>query len=46
MDVFDEVTVPHHRLDEIFSTIVSSCNYGILKHENEGKLFDRVLEKL
>src|SRR3989344_9107440 len=46
MDVFSEITAPAHRLKEKFDAIVNSVDYGFLKKENHGKLFDIALEKL
>jgi hypothetical protein len=46
MDVFDKITVPHNTLHEVFPIIINSCNYGVLKHEENGKLFDIVMGKL
>ncbi|MCX6790741.1 MAG: hypothetical protein NTV62_00930 [Candidatus Gribaldobacteria bacterium] len=46
MDIFNEVTIDRHQLADFFPVIVNSCNYGLLKHENNGKLFEITLEKL
>jgi hypothetical protein len=46
MDVFNEITLPYHKLDEIFPVLVNSCDYGAMKHEQDGLLFDKVLEKI
>jgi FMN phosphatase YigB (HAD superfamily) len=46
MDVFSQVTVPRHRLLERFSAIVNSCDYGCLKHEDGGRLFEVALALL
>lgn len=46
MDIFDRVTVKVHKLNEIFPVIINSCNYGIMKEDYEGKLFDIALERL
>ncbi len=46
MDVFAKITAPRHQLEEKFDVIVSSADYGFLKKENNGKLFDIALEQL
>lgn len=46
MDVFSELVVPHHHLDIYFPLIVNSCEHGLLKKDEGGKLFDIALEKL
>jgi hypothetical protein len=46
MDVFNETTIPYNRLDEVFPIIVNSCDYGTMKHEQEGLLFDKAMERL
>jgi FMN phosphatase YigB (HAD superfamily) len=46
MDIFNEVTIQHHKLAEFFPVIINSCDYGLLKHEKEGELFEIALEKL
>jgi len=46
MDIFNTVTVSKHGLDKVFPVIVNSCDYGMMKHEHEGRLFDIALEKL
>jgi FMN phosphatase YigB (HAD superfamily) len=46
MDVFNEITVPEKGLDAVFPVIVNSFDYGLLKHEENGKMFDIALEKL
>lgn len=43
MDVFSEITIPHHRLNTIFDSIINSAEHGVLKKEENGKLFDYVL---
>ena len=40
MDVFSEITVSNHRLDKLFDVIVNSADYGRLKKDNNGELFD------
>ncbi len=44
MDVFNEMTVP--RLNDTFPVIINSADYGILKQDREGELFDIALERL
>lgn len=44
MDVFNKVTIP--RLKGVFPVIVNSADYGLLKQESDGKLFDIALELL
>jgi len=46
MDVFDEIIVKQHQLANIFPVIINSSNHGILKHEENGKLFDIAMERL
>lgn len=46
MDIFTEITVPHHRLNELFNVVINSADYGILKNENNGQLFDVALSAL
>jgi FMN phosphatase YigB (HAD superfamily) len=46
MDVFQEIVVPRNALDQVFPVIVSSCDYGCLKEEENGRLFDVALEML
>lgn len=40
MDVFSEITVGEHQLDKLFDIIVNSADYGRLKKDNNGGLFD------
>jgi FMN phosphatase YigB (HAD superfamily) len=46
MDVFTSITVPKNKLDEIFDVVVSSDKYGLLKKDNNGKLYDIAMKKL
>lgn len=46
MDVFTTLTVPNHKLDKIFKVIVNSADHGLLKTDQQGKLFDIVMEKI
>lgn len=46
MDVFSAVIIKNHSLDKIFPVIVNSSDYGIMKHDENGRLFDIAMEKL
>ncbi len=46
MDVFSEITVANHKLSKLFEVIVNSSDYGMLKKDNYGELFDVVLAQL
>lgn len=46
MDVFSQITIKNHRLDEVFPVIVNSSDYGILKSDDNGKLFDIAHDQL
>ncbi len=46
MDVFSTVVVKQHKLNEIFDSVINSADYGCLKAEQNGKLFDVALEIL
>lgn len=46
MDVFSDITIKNHKLDDVFEAIINSADYGILKKDDNGKLFDIALEKL
>ncbi|MFA5157648.1 MAG: HAD hydrolase-like protein [Patescibacteria group bacterium] len=46
MDVFSEITVPNYKLNEKFDLIVNSADYKLNKDDEDGMLFDIVLEKL
>lgn len=43
MDVFTQITIPTHQLDIVFDGIINSADHGLLKKDNEGKLFDIAL---
>lgn len=45
MDIFNTITIKYHKLDQIFPHIINSCDYALLKHEQNGKLFDIAMEK-
>lgn len=46
MDIFNLETIGRHKLQESFPLIVNSCDYGMMKHERGGELFDVALAKL
>jgi FMN phosphatase YigB (HAD superfamily) len=46
MDIFNEVTVPEKGLDKVFPVIVNSFDHRIMKHDENGRLFDLALGKL
>lgn len=46
MDVFNTITIQNHNLDKIFPVIVNSYDYGIMKHDDGGRLFDIAMKKL
>lgn len=46
MDIFNEVTVPEQNLVDNFTVTVNSYDYGTMKHEQNGLLFDVTLKKL
>jgi FMN phosphatase YigB (HAD superfamily) len=46
MDIFNEITVPEKGLDKVFSLIVNSYDYRLMKQDEDGRLFDIVREKL
>jgi|SRR3989344_1504121 len=46
MDVFTKITIPCHRLDTLFDVIINSADYGWLKKDDNGKLFDIALAVL
>jgi FMN phosphatase YigB (HAD superfamily) len=46
MDIFNEITIPDKKLDDVFPVIINSFDYKLLKHDENGKLFDIALEKL
>jgi FMN phosphatase YigB (HAD superfamily) len=45
-DAFNLITIKQHGLDNIFPVIINSCDYGCLKHENNGYLFDVAMQRL
>ncbi len=46
MDVFSEITVPRHRLKELFDIVINSADYGCLKKDQPGRLFDKAAQEL
>lgn len=46
MDVFTKITIPNHRLDTLFDIIINSADHGLLKKDENGKLFDIALTAL
>lgn len=46
MDVFSQITIPNHKLDSLFDIIINSSDYGLLKNDENGKLFDIALSSL
>jgi len=46
MDVFNSITIEKHNLNKTFPVIINSCDYGILKCEENGRLFDIAMDKL
>lgn len=46
MDVFSEITIKNHKLNQKFDVVLNSADYGFLKKEQNGRLLDIALEKL
>lgn len=46
MDILSDVVIPTLELERVFPVIVNSATYGVLKHEQNGKLFDIALQQL
>lgn len=46
MDVFSDITVANHKLNEMFDLIVNSADYKLNKDDENGKLFDIVMKEL
>jgi len=46
MDVFTNITISNHQLDTLFDVIVNSADHGLLKKDDNGKLFDLALDSL
>lgn len=43
MDIFDQQTVPFHKLNKYFDHIYSSSQHGLMKNEEGGEIFKRIL---
>jgi len=43
MDVFSQIMVPNHQLNKLFDVIINSADHGMLKKDENGKLFDIAL---
>lgn len=46
MDVFSKITVKNHSLNKLFDVVINSADYGYLKKDQKGKLFDIALAKI
>jgi FMN phosphatase YigB (HAD superfamily) len=46
VDVFNSITIKNHNLNEVFPVIINSFDYGVMKHDKNGRLFEITLEKL
>jgi FMN phosphatase YigB (HAD superfamily) len=46
VDAFTQITIPSHNLDSIFDVIINSADHGLLKVDENGKLFDIALSVL
>jgi len=46
MDIFNEIPVPEKHLDKNFLVIVNSYDYKMMKHDENGLLFDIALRML
>lgn len=46
MDIFTQITIPNHQLDTLFDVIINSADHGILKKDDNGRLFDVALTAL
>jgi FMN phosphatase YigB (HAD superfamily) len=46
MDVFTNITIPSHQLNVLFDVTINSADYGLLKKDDNGKLFDIALASL
>jgi len=44
MDIFDQETVPYHKLNNYFDKIYSSSRYGLMKNELGGEMLKLVLK--
>lgn len=43
MDIFSAITVPNYNLGKLFDIIINSADYGKLKNEEEGTLYEEAL---
>lgn len=46
MDVFTNITIPSYQLNVLFDVTINSADYGLLKKDDNGKLFDIALASL
>jgi FMN phosphatase YigB (HAD superfamily) len=46
MDIFNDITVPEKGLDKVFPVIVNSFDCKLMKHDEDGRIFDIAREKL
>lgn len=46
MDIFNEPTIPEKKVPDVFPVITNSFDHKILKSDQNGILFDMVLQKL
>jgi len=46
MDIFSQITIQNHQLDKLFDVIINSADKGILKKDENGRLFDIALTAL
>ena len=46
MDIFNEITVPEKHLGKTFPVIVNSCDFKLMKQDENGRLFDIALHRL
>lgn len=46
MDVFTDITVKRLQLDKVFPVIINSFDYGLLKHDDNARLYDIAMTKL
>lgn len=46
MDILTTLIISNHKLNEVFEVIVNSADYGLLKTDQKGKLFDIVMGKM
>lgn len=46
MDVFTQITAQRQELRDMFDVMINSADYGLLKNDQGGRLFDIALERL